>query len=126
MRIQLRDDLPFVTVNIHYRGQEIAIPNVLIDTGSATSMFSADWLSRIGIQPEADDVLQTVRGVGGVEVVYLRQVDNLTVDTRKMENFEIEVGGMDYGFQLDGILGMDFLVPAGAMIDLKSLEIAFG
>ncbi len=38
---------------------------------------------------------------------------------------EIEVGGMDYGFEINGILGMDFLLKTGASIDLQALELRF-
>ncbi|HEX5061730.1 MAG TPA: hypothetical protein VFV99_20325, partial [Kofleriaceae bacterium] len=40
-------------------------------------------------------------------------------------NFELEIGEMDYGFSLGGILGMDFLRAAGARIDLDHLTIDF-
>jgi len=30
---------------------------------------------------------------------------------------------MDYGFPIDGILGMDFLTSVGAIIDLDMMEI---
>lgn len=33
---------------------------------------------------------------------------------------------MDYGFEIGGILGMDFLRTAGAIIDLDALTIDFG
>jgi hypothetical protein len=33
---------------------------------------------------------------------------------------------MDYGFKIDGILGMDFLLESGAIINLKDLNIEFG
>jgi hypothetical protein len=33
---------------------------------------------------------------------------------------------MDYGVELGGILGMDFLMPARSVIDLAKLEITFG
>jgi len=42
-----------------------------------------------------------------------------------VEDFEVEIGGMDYGFPIGGILGMDFMLQAGAMIDLERLEIEF-
>jgi hypothetical protein len=32
---------------------------------------------------------------------------------------------MDYGFEIGGILGMDFLRAAGATIDLHNLTLAF-
>ena len=125
MKIRLEDDLPFVTLTLAYLGQELEIPNILVDTGSATTMLSADWLEKIGILPEQQDVLTTIRGVGGVEVVFSRKISSLTVGEKRLDDFEIEVGGMDYGFEIYGILGMDFLMPAGAVIDLQELEIDF-
>ena len=39
------------------------------------------------------------------------------------DDFEIEVGAMDYGFAIEGIVGMDFLTRAGAMLDFAAWEI---
>ncbi len=33
---------------------------------------------------------------------------------------------MDYGFEIQGILGMDFLRQTGAVISLKDLTVEFG
>ncbi|HET9620853.1 MAG TPA: hypothetical protein VFP84_05790 [Kofleriaceae bacterium] len=55
----------------------------------------------------------------------MRRVDQLAVGGRSLEGFEVEIGEMDYGFEIGGILGMDFLRAAGAVIDLRSLSIAF-
>lgn len=125
MQLLLRDNLPFVEVVISYKGKDVSISNVLIDTGSASTIFAADSLSSIGIEPSADDVLHTIRGVGGVEVVYLRKVDHIKVGKQNLSNFEIEVGGMDYGFDINGIVGMDFLIAAGAIINLKEMKLEF-
>lgn len=35
----------------------------------------------------------------------------------------IEVGVMDYGFEIDGIIGMDFFIQVGAIIDIMNFEI---
>jgi hypothetical protein len=32
---------------------------------------------------------------------------------------------MDYGFRINGILGMDFLTQAGAIINLQEMKIEF-
>jgi len=37
--------------------------------------------------------------VGGSEVVFLRRIDYLQVEERRLTDFELEVGGMDYGFE---------------------------
>jgi hypothetical protein len=39
--------------------------------------------------------------------------------------FEVEIGGIDYGFPIHGILGMDFLCATDAKIDLGQFEIDF-
>jgi hypothetical protein len=41
----------------------------------------------------------------------------------QVKAFTIQIGAMDYGFHIQGILGMDFLLQAGTVIDLKDLEI---
>lgn len=125
MQLTLKDNLPFTTVLVGYLGQEVEIKNMLVDTGSASTMFSVDLLARIGVAPLPDDVLHTIRGVGGSEVVFSRIVDYVRVGEKQTMNFEIEVGGMDYGFEINGILGMDFLTNMGAIIDLQDMNINF-
>lgn len=125
MQLTLKDDLPFATVKVVYRGAEIEIADVLVDTGSASTMLAADTVSQIGIVPEPQDTLRVIRGVGGTELVFARQVDRLQVGQRDVALFEIEVGGMDYGFEINGILGMDFLVRTGAIINLRVLRLEF-
>ena len=74
MHIELKDSLPFVSVNVVYKGESIDIPNILIDTGSGTTILSADVVSAIRLTPSPDDILYTIRGVGGNEVVFSRKV----------------------------------------------------
>jgi len=38
------------------------------------------------------------------------------VGEHQLPKFEIEVGGMDYGFDIQGILGMDFLRQTRAVL----------
>jgi hypothetical protein len=94
-----------------------------VDTGSAGSIFDTDQLEAVGIRPSPEDLVQKIRGVGGNELVFTRRIDRLTVGDHEVNNFEIEVGRMNYGFGIDGILGMDFLLEAQAVIDLKQLEL---
>jgi len=126
MQLTLKDDLPFVTVRGMYRARQMEITDVLIDTGSASTILAADAVAQLGIVPELDDILHVVRGVGGSEVVFSRKIDRLEVGGHGLEHFEVEVGGMDYGFEINGILGMDFLIRTRAIIDLNRLELLHG
>ena len=125
MRLELKNDLPFVSVQIGYLGRMLVIPGVLVDTGSATSILSADQVTAIDLRPAPGDPLYAIRGVGGSEVVFARVVDFIQVGERRLSKFEIEVGGMDYGFAINGILGMNFLTASGAILDLEMLELRY-
>lgn len=45
------------------------------------------------------------------------------IGQRSVEDFEIEISGMNYGFAINSILGMDVLIKTGAIIDLGQLTI---
>ena len=125
MRLTLKDDLPFTRLTVAYRGSVITIDNVLIDTGSASTVLAARAVAQMGILPEMTDVVYTVRGIGGTEAVFTRRIEHVTIEAQTVDDFEIEVGSMNYGFDIDGILGMDFLTRAGAIINLRDLRLDF-
>lgn len=125
MQLILKDNLPFITIAVSYRGMSIDIPGVLVDTGSASTILAVDSVAEIQMTPEPDDILYTIRGVGGSEVVFSRRIDHLKIGEHALPDFEVEIGGMDYGFEINGIVGMDFLTRAGAVIDLRRLELNF-
>jgi len=123
MKIRLQDGLPYISVALTYRNQELTLDNILLDTGSAGTVLSVDKVLAIGLQYEADDTVHRIRGVGGAEFVFAKQVDVLSLDQLQVNDFEVEVGALEYGFEIDGILGLDFLVQTGAVIDLAQLEV---
>jgi hypothetical protein len=125
MQLLLQDNLLFTTVKIAYHGLEVAIDKVLIDTGSVSTLLSVDSVENVAIFPEPDDPLHIIRGVGGSEIVFLKRVDYVEVGTYQLSQFAVEIGAMDYGFAINGILGMDFLLQAGAILDLNQMNINF-
>jgi predicted aspartyl protease len=123
MSIRIHDGLPYVTVTLWYQGRSLTLSNVLVDTGSAGTVFAADAVLAVGLQYEAQDAVYRIRGVGGAEFVFAKQIERLSLGPLQVNDFVIEVGAMDYGLDLDGILGMDFLLHVGAVIDLAALRI---
>jgi hypothetical protein len=67
MKITLRDGLPFVTASVSHRGRKIAFRSVLLDTGSAGTLFATDAVSVVGLTYEPEDRVHRIRGVGGAE-----------------------------------------------------------
>lgn len=72
---------------------------------------------------EPQDTIRRVYGVGGSEFVFTKHVDSLMAGELAVRDFEVQVGALAYGFKLDGILGLDFLLAVSAIIDLDQLEI---
>jgi len=125
MKLLIRYNLPFIKITGGYRNLSIDIPNILLDTGSATTILNADIISSIGIKPEANDTTAQIVGIGGEESVYHKNVDYIKIDNKVLHDFTIDVGILDYGFEIDGILGMDFLKETNAIIDLQKKMILF-
>ncbi len=123
MKIRIKNGLPYISATLIHHSQRVTLKQVLLDTGSAGSFFSTDKVAEVGLTYEPEDLVHRIRGVGGSEFVFTKQVDTLKVGDLKVAGFEIEVGAMNYGFEMDGILGLDFLTQVGALIDLDRLEL---
>ena len=93
---------------------------VLVDTGSAGTVFQVDRLALIGLVQEPQDLIHRIYGVGGDEFVFSKSVDRLSINGLSAASFRIEVGVLAYGLDLDGILGLDFLLHVGAVLDLAN------
>lgn len=119
--IRIRDGIPFVAAVLTIRGQELLLENVLLDTGCSVSVFRSSDFIELGDPLESSDLIQFMIGVGGREAVIPKQVEGIKVGDMSVGEFGVQVGAVDYGFLMDGILGMDFLIATGAVINLHTL-----
>ncbi|MCE5172314.1 retropepsin-like domain-containing protein [Paenibacillus profundus] len=90
-------DLPFIKVTVYYKNQSITLPRVLINTGSSSTILKLDVVEEIGLTVEVDDVLGTISGVGGSEFVFFKTVDAIELNGFIIENFQVDIGTMNYG-----------------------------
>lgn len=125
MQLILRGSLPFVTVTVTHGTASQQVANMLVDTGSASTVFAADLMAMLSVVPAPGDRLRTLRGIGGRELVFTRRLDRIEVDGHVLAGFEVEIGGMNYGFAINGILGMDFLRATGAIVNLSDLTLSW-
>jgi hypothetical protein len=77
VKLRLLYGLPIVDIDVIFDGRKLHIKNVLLDTGSAGTIFDADVVSEIGV--------------------------------------------MDYGIDIQGIIGFDFLRAAKLVIDTDKM-----
>ena len=123
MKFSTFDGLPFIDVQLTINQQVIVVDNVLLDTGSAASLFSVDFLSGYGVLPEPNDRIREMIGIGGREYVFEKMINEIKIDELYLQDTPIQIGSMDYGFQINGILGSNFLIEARAIIDFNDLNI---
>ena len=123
MNIRLIDGLPYVTATLTFRGSQLTLDKVVLDTGSAGTVLPADKVSAIGLVAEPTDAVRQIFGIGGAESVFSKQVNHLAVGELDVADFDIQIGALDYNIDIDGIIGFDFLARVGALIDLLRLEI---
>ena len=118
-------DLPFVKATVAYRSKKLTFNHVLLDTGSAGTVFHAEKLIEMGVYPELDDMVILIRGVGGVECVYLKRMDSVSIGDHSIQDFEIEISAMNYGFdfEVECIIGFDAMQQLGIVIDIDRLEV---
>ena len=122
-KLIIDEGLLLTDMEIRYKGNNLLLTRVLIDTGSSNSIISSEIAETIGIVPESNDPVYRVRGVGGTELVYSKLLDSIKIGHMHVEQIQIEVGEMNYGFHLDGIIGLNLLKKMKAMINIERLLI---
>jgi hypothetical protein len=106
-----------------HQGQSMVLEHVLLDTGSATTVIRVDHALELGLAFESSHSIRRMYGVGGTELVYRHHLDSMLVDDLLRSSALVDVGDLQYGFELDGILGLDFLTANQAVIDLKTMTL---
>jgi hypothetical protein len=123
LKIRLEDRLPFVTVKLARGTEEVVLERVLLDTGSAATVFSVVEIAILGIVPEPTDRIRRLVGIGGTELVLAKRIESLALGAIQVRDFPIQIGAMKYGFPIQGLLGTDFFVQARVALDLGLLEV---
>jgi len=123
IKLKIEKGLLFCEIMVKNDGKQLKMENVLVDTGSAGTIFKTDVLEEIGIIQEPNDPLEVIRGVGGSEFVFIKLIEEIEIDGLKVSDFQVEVGAMDYGIEMEGIIGLDILMKLGVKIDLRQLTI---
>lgn len=121
----IENGLLLTDMKIEFNQQSLLLNRVLVDTGSGSTVISTDLAASIGIVPEINDTIYRISGVGGSEFVYSKKVDAVTIGNMKTDIFELEIGLMNYGFDLDGIIGLDLLTKLKAVINVDELTLHY-
>lgn len=125
-KLMIKDGLLLTDMVLTFRGQSLLLNLVLVDTGSGSTVVSIDMAESIGIVAEENDMIYRISGVGGSEFVYSKKIDSVKIGEREAVNFSLEIGAMNYGFDLEGIIGLDLLQQIKAIININQLTLECG
>ena len=91
MKLKLKYGLPFTNVLLIHKGRALSLDKFLLDTGSASTVIAAEIAVELGLGPEPLDVIRKIRGVGGTEYVYEKNIDKIQLGTKKLTRFKIQM-----------------------------------
>jgi predicted aspartyl protease len=109
---------------VEHQGQSIEL-DALVDTGSAGTMLKTEIADSLGMHYMQAESVMAVYGIGGRETIYTHDLNRLIIGNHAAINFYVEVGEMNYGLQIDAIVGVDVLSSIGAIIRMRSLVMEF-
>lgn len=123
MNIQMQDGLPIVSISLTYQGRKMCLDEMLLDTGSATTIFDTDAVEEIGLIIDRENGRpKRMYGVGGEsELCYEQTVSNLVIDDYLLDSFRLQLGITKETYGFNGILGVDFMLKFGLIIDFQDM-----
>ncbi|MFF2483981.1 aspartyl protease family protein [Paenibacillus sp. NPDC058071] len=121
MRLQFDGHLLTAAVTVCFRGKDLELTDIIIDTGSSHTIFSPDALNAVGITYENGDPVYEAYGIGESVPFYTKKLDYIQIEDFKTAQLEIDIGILPKSHK--GLLGLDILKTYGFIVDLDKLEL---
>ncbi|MFB5763614.1 retropepsin-like aspartic protease [Paenibacillus medicaginis] len=123
MQIKYIDDLLQTSITIRYKGHNLTIDRLVIDTGAAHTLLSSDIVAQIGIHYENGDRLVRSFGIGGEEYSFRKQIEQVQLGGFIMNNPFIDFGVLHENIDhINGLIGLDILKRGNMIINLHRME----
>ncbi|MGZ7440819.1 hypothetical protein [Paenibacillus sp. TH7-28] len=122
MKINMKNGLPLVTLELRYKSTTIILENVLLDTGCAISVFDTDIVSSIGLLINTE-IGRAVRmyGIGGKsELAFQQTVDEISINSNNLSNYTLQLAMTKIPYGFEAILGVDYFIRSQTIIDFKN------
>lgn len=121
INLRYQNKLLFCSLDLTIDNKLLHLKNVLIDTGSATTLINSDY-----IHFDGNEELINVHGVGGYESVLMKHFESISINNGyNIHDVLLCVGEMDYGIDIDLLIGLDLLKILKADISIKNMCLEF-
>lgn len=118
IKLRYQNYLLFCSLDLKINSQNLHLENVLIDTGSATTLINADYILLDG-----NEKIKNAQGIGGYERILVKNFETLRINDIILENVSLSIGDMDYGIDMDLLIGLDMLKILNANINIKNMTL---
>lgn len=126
LKMSIWSSLPCVSLSVTLRTRHAWIERVVIDTGCARTLLNQKHLRDAGLSIGAAQAVHNMVGAGGSDLGLVHIFDQVAVeDELAIRPFAVHVGPAPYGNDLGGLLGLDFLSRAGAVVNLREWTLEF-
>lgn len=122
-KLIIEEGLLLEDMELIFKSQLLHLQRVLVDTDSGSTVVSTDLAESIGIVAGENDMIYRISGIRGSEFVYSKTVDLVKIGNMQTKDFALEIGAMNYGFDLEGIIGLDLLQQLKAVINTDKLTL---
>jgi len=118
IKLRYQNYLLFCSLDLKINNQNLHLENVLIDTGSATTLINADYILLDG-----NEKIKNAQGIGGYEKILVKNFETLKLNDIVLKNICLSIGDMDYGIDIDLLIGLDILKILSANINVKNMTL---
>ena len=118
IKLRYQNYLLFCSLDLKINNQNLHLENVLIDTGSATTLINADYILLDG-----NEKIKNAQGIGGYEKILVKNFETLKLNDISLKNICLSIGDMDYGIDIDLLIGLDILKILNANINVKNMTL---
>lgn len=116
----LEDGLPFITLTLHFKGEKLELDKVLVDSGSSTCVFDTLDMFTLGLSFDGTEEIRKMSGIGGDEYVLEKSIDAIEIDGVQSLQWTIQMGDIQYGYGIRGVVGSDLLSYFAALLDYQT------
>ncbi|MHA6534729.1 retropepsin-like aspartic protease [Paenibacillus sp. BAC0078] len=121
MKIEYVDGLLQTSLTLKFKGQEITIDKLVIDTGASHTLLSTDAIADVGVYFETGDEIVTAFGIGGEESCFRKTFDSIHLGSFHIDNYKLDIGALHEKLSINGLLGIDVLMAANIVLNLAEL-----
>lgn len=123
-KLQYKNGLLYASVILQHGNKSITVDDVIVDTGAYHTIILTDYLKDLDVEFTEDDELVKSSGYGGLQMSSVRKsIDRVTIGDISLANMKIDFGEIDPYERVNGLIGLDFLITVGIIIDLVDLTV---